>query len=134
LIKLINTPSWRGQIQTAGLNALSELGDARAFDVSYKFATDKSKPFTSRTAALTVVGATGKGDARAFPLIFDQFKKALGNNDFQGIFNGAQAIIKLADPRGQEAIDLLKAKFKDNPQFMGFITYLESQFQAAIKK
>ncbi len=134
LIKLVNTSSWRGQIQTAGLNALAELGDARSFDVSYKFATDKTQPFGARTSALSVVGATGKGDARAFPLIFDQFKKALENNDFQGIFNGAQAIVKLADPRGQEAIDLLKGKFKDNPQFMGFITYLDSQFQAAIKK
>ena len=44
------------------------------------------------------------------------------------------AIIKLADPRGQEAFDLLKKKFKDNAQIAGYITFMEAQFQAAVKK
>jgi hypothetical protein len=28
----------------------------------------------------------------------------------------------------------MKTKFKDNPQFMGYITELESQFKASLKK
>jgi len=134
LVKLTNTPSWKGRIETAGLNGLAVLGDKRAFDISYKFATDKTKPINARNAALAAVGATGKGDARAFPLIFSQFKRALDENDFNGLSTSVQGIIKLADPRGQEAFDLLKAKFKGQAQILGFVGYLESQFKAAVGK
>jgi hypothetical protein len=87
-----------------------------------------------RTTALTVVGATGKGDPRAYPLIFSQFKQALDANNFQGIFSGAQAIAKLGDPRGQEAFDLMKTKFKGQANFLNFVSFLENQFKAAIGK
>ena len=81
-----------------------------------------------------VVASSGKGDPRAFPLVFEAFKKALANNEFQNIFNGLNAIVKLADPRGQEAFDLMKAKFKNQPNFLGYIDFFEKQFQAATKK
>ena len=134
LVKLTNTNSWKSRIQIAGLNGLAELGDKRAFELGYKTATNKSLPLNVRTSALSIVGETGKGDARAFPLIFDQFKSNLAANKFQGIFSSLQAVIKLGDPRGQESFDMLKKKFKDNTQIMGFVTFLESQFQAALKK
>jgi hypothetical protein len=83
---------------------------------------------------LEVVGATGKGDARAYPLIFDQFKKAFDANNIQGIINGLNAITKIADPRGQQAFDMMKEKFKGNPNALNFINGLETQFKAAIGK
>ncbi|MGI8813035.1 MAG: M1 family aminopeptidase [Pyrinomonadaceae bacterium] len=134
LIKLTATPSWKGRIQSAGIRGLAELGDKRAFDVAYKLATDPTQPNGVKRAALGAVAATGKGDPRAFDLIFARFKEALETNSFQGIFTGTNAIIRLADPRGQEAFDLLKAKFKDQANFMNFINQLESQFKAAIQK
>lgn len=134
LTKLTSTSSWKGRIETAGLRGLAELGDKRAFDVGYKIATDPSKPENVRTTALTVVGATGKGDPRAFPLIFGKFKEALDRNAFGGIFNGAQAIIKIADPRGQEAFDMMKEKFKGNAGALNFVSNLEEQFKAAVTK
>jgi aminopeptidase N len=134
LIRLTQTPSWKGRIESAGFNGLSSLADKRSFEVSYKFAGDKTKNYNARTAALAVVGATGKGDQRAFPLIFDQFKTALDANDFNGLFSSIQGIIKLADPRGQEAFDLLKAKYKDQANIMGYINALEAQFKASIGK
>ncbi len=134
LVKLTTTPSWKGRIETAGLNGLAFLGDKRAFDVSYKFATDKSKNFNSRTAALAVVGATGKGDQRAFPLIFSQFKVALDANDFNALFSSIQGIVKLADPRGQQAFDLLREKFKGQANIMNGVNFFESQFKAAVGK
>ena len=79
-------------------------------------------------------GDGGKGDSRAFPIIFDQFKKAVDANNIQGIINGMQAIVRVADPRGQEAFDMLKQKFKDNPGAMQFIANQETQFKAAIAK
>ncbi|MEZ5428002.1 MAG: M1 family aminopeptidase [Pyrinomonadaceae bacterium] len=134
LSKLLTEPSWKGRLQIAGLNGLAQLGDKKSLEVGIKYAGDKSLHPNVRIAALTLVGATGKGDERAFPLIFDAFKKSLDANDFQGIFNGSQAIIRLADPRGQEAFDLLKEKFKGNQQFAGFITFLENQFKQATNK
>ncbi|MEP6944951.1 MAG: M1 family aminopeptidase, partial [Acidobacteriota bacterium] len=134
LLKLSNTPSWHGRIAGAGLSGLAELGDKKGFEVGYKIATDKTQPFNVRMSALRVVGATGKGDARAFPLIFEKFKQAADTNNIQGIVAGMQAIVRIADPRGQEAIDLLKVKFKDNPQAMQFVAVQEAALKAAIKQ
>ncbi len=134
LVKLANTPSWKGRIATAGFRGLGALEDKRALDFSFKTVADKTQRLNARNAALGVIAATGKGDARAYPLIFNAFKQALDENNFQGIFSGAQSLVKIADPRGQEAFDLLKAKFKDQPQFMNFATFLESQFKQAVAK
>lgn len=134
LIKLLPAPSWKGRVQIAAMNALAELGDKRTLETAFKYAQDGSQPIAVQSAALKIIGAEGKGDKRAFPLIFEAFKTALANNEFQALFDSTSAIVKLADPRGQEAFDLLKTKFKDAPQFMGYITFFESQFQAAIKK
>jgi aminopeptidase N len=133
LIKLTGTASWRNRIQMAGLRGLAALEDKRALEVALKIAGDKTLPFNVRTVALTIVGSTGKGDPRAFPLIFDAFKTSLANNDFQALFDSVQAIVALADPRGQEAFDMLKVKFKDQSNIIGYVTFFEAQFKAAIK-
>lgn len=133
LTKLITTPSWKGRIQAAGFVSLADLGDKRSFDTAYKAVTDTSLPVNVRNAAMTVISATGKGDSRAYPLIFNKFKMAADTNDLQGIFAGVQAIIKIGDPRGQEAFDLLKVRFKDNPGALNFVNNSETQFKAAIK-
>lgn len=133
LAKLTTGRTWRGRVEAAGLNALAELGDKKSFEPAYKLASDKTRPLNVRLAALAVVGSTGKGDPRAFPLIFEQFKKALDSNDFNNLVLGIGAIIKLADPRGQQAFDLMRAKFKDQPELLGGISFFEQQFKAAIK-
>ncbi len=133
LSKLISTPSWKGRIQSAGLTGLGELGDPRSFDIGFKAATDKTLPPNARAAALVIVGATGKGNPLAFPLIFEKFKAAYDSSNVPGIISGIGAIIKIADPRGQEAFDLLKVKFKDNPGAMQFVTAQEAEFKAALK-
>jgi len=133
-VKLVNTPSWKGRIQSAGLDGLAAFGDKRAFDVGYKTATNKELSPNIRAAALGIVAMAGKGDSRAYPLIFEQFKKAVASNNVGAIINGLQAIIKLADPRGQEAIDIVKEKFKNQPGAAQAIAQFESQFKAAIKQ
>jgi aminopeptidase N len=132
LAKLVNTPSWKNRLTIAGLRGLSVLGDKRAFDTGLKFASDKTKTSNVRSTALGIVAASGKGDQRAFPLIFESYKKALANNEYQSIFNGLTSLIRLADPRGQEAFDLANAKFKSQPQLIGFVTMLETQFKKSI--
>jgi len=134
LLKMAGGSSWRGRVEIAALKGLAEYGDKRAFEPALKIAQDAARPVRVRTAALEVVGATGKGDPRAFPLIFERFRRALENNDFQYIVLGIQAIIRLADPRGQQAFDLMKEKFKNNPDLLGGVAFFEKQFQAALKK
>jgi aminopeptidase N len=133
LIKLTNMDSWKDRIRIAGLQGLAALGDKKALDVGFKFA-EKPYPGNVRSSALAVVAATGKGDARVFPLLFETFKKDLDQRNFQSIFTGLSSFVLLADPRGQEAFDLAKAKFKDNQQLMGYVTFLETQFKAALDK
>lgn len=132
--KLLKTPSWKGRIQIAGMEGLAELGDRRSLETAFKYAQDSSQPAGVQSAALKIIGAEGKGDPRAYPLIFEAFKTALENNEFQALFDTTTAIIKLADPRGQEAFDMLKTKFKNNGQFMGYITFMETQFKQAVEK
>jgi len=134
LTKLTATKSWKGRIMIAGLDGLTKLGDKRAFETGYKIATDTKLPRNIRTSALGVVGATGKGDPRAYPLIFEQFKKATETSNFQGIINGMNAIIELADPRGHEAFDLLKTKFKGQAGALNLVGVYEERFKAAVGK
>ena len=134
LVKLVNTPSWRGRIQIAGLNGLSTLGDKRGFDIALKFASDKTQPVEARIAAVSVLGETGKGNPKAFPIIFEAFKSALETNDFNGIFTTIRALIGLGDPRGQQAFNLLKIKFKNDQQIMNFVLFLEMQFKQSQEK
>jgi HEAT repeat protein len=133
LVKLTTSPSWKNRIQIAGLQGLAELGDKRAFETGYKIATDTSLPRNIRTNALAIVGSAGKGDPRAYPLIFAEFKKSFDASNIQGMINGIQAIIRLADPRGREAFDMLKVKFKDQPGAMQAIAQFEAQFKAGLK-
>jgi hypothetical protein len=134
LSKLLAQPSWKGRIQSAGLNGLAALEDKRALDLGFKYANDKTVSSNVRNTTLTIVASTGKGDARAFPLIFEAFKKSLDSNDFNGLFISVQAFIKLADPRGQQAFDLMKDKFKTQGNVLGFVMFFEAQFKAAIGK
>ncbi len=134
LVKLTNTPSWKGRIQAAGLTGLAELGDKRALEIGLKAANDKSLSTNLRTTALRIVASAGKGDPRAYPLIFAEFKKAFDASNVGGIVNSILAIVKLGDPRGQEAIDMLKTKFKDNPGAMQFVAAQEAALKAAAKQ
>ncbi|HEY8560722.1 MAG TPA: M1 family aminopeptidase [Pyrinomonadaceae bacterium] len=131
LVKLAETASWKDRVRLAGLNGLAALGDRRAVDLGFKYAA-KTNPAAVRSAALNVLAGAGKGDARIFPLLMENFKNNLENNNFQGIFSGFQGFIKLADPRGQEAFDLAKEKFKAQSNLFGFVSQLEDQFKKAV--
>ncbi len=133
LAKLLETPSWKDRIRLAGLRGLANLGDKRALDLGFKY-TDKSYSLSVRSTALGVLASAGKGDARVFPLLMENFKKGLENGDFQIIFDGFQHFIRLGDPRGQEAFDLAKEKFKGRGNILGFVGRLEAQFKKAIEQ
>jgi aminopeptidase N len=130
ITRLLDQNSWRDRVRAAALNGLAATGDKRAMEVGFKFA-DKANRANIRTAALGILAETGKGDERVFPLLLESFKKSLEGNDFNGIFSGFTGFIKLGDPRGQQAFDLAKEKFKTQTGLLGFITQLEGAFKQA---
>ena len=133
LSKLLEMPSWKDRIRLAGLQSLAILGDKRALEIGFKY-NDKAYSSDVRSTALGVLAAAGKVDARVYPLLMENFKKGLADNNFQVIFNGLRNFITLADSRGQEAFDLAKAKFKDRSNILGFVNQLEMQFKKAIEQ
>ncbi len=133
LSKLVNSDSWKDRVRLAGLNGLSALGDKRALDAGFKY-TGKMFSEPVRSSALGVLASSGKGDARVYPLLLENFKTALKNREFQSIFNDLQSFVKLADPRAQEAFDLARENFKGQANFQGFINQIEEQFKKAIEQ
>ncbi|HMZ03119.1 MAG TPA: hypothetical protein PLA15_01095, partial [bacterium] len=63
-----------------------------------------------------------------------RFQKAMEENDINDILNNALLITTLADPRGKEIFDALKAKFKNDANTMTAVTQYENQFLEALKK
>lgn len=132
LVKLTVTPSWHDRIAIAGFSGLGTLADKRAFERAYKIVIDKNNRPDLRTAALEVVGASGKGEARAYPLILESLKRSLENSSLQGTLNALQGLINIADPRGQEGFDLAKEKYKASANIMPVILQYEQAFKKAL--
>lgn len=142
LAKLVSKPSWKNQSLMSSLVGLKELGDPRGFDIAFRALSDlkllrwrlPTPPvWDLRVFAADTIVALGKGEA-AYQLIFDRCKKSMAENDLEGIFYNVVLISKLADPRGQEVFDLLKAKFKDDADTMNAVNQYETQFKAATVK
>jgi aminopeptidase N len=141
LIKLKDKPSWKNQSLISTLNGLKQLGDPKG--VAIALYALKDIPAAPRwtlptpvwdfriTAAETLV-ALGKGSL-GFPIVYERFRKAITENDISDIFNNVLLITTLADPRGQEAFDLLKVKFKDDANAMNAVNQYETQFKQALK-
>lgn len=139
LAKLVGKPSWKNQSLMSSLVGLKELGDARGFDIAFKALSDlkllrwrlPTPPvWDLRVFAADTIASLGKSDA-TYPMIFDRFKTSLAEDDLEGMFFNVVLINKLADPRGQQAFDLLKAKFKDAADTMTAISQFEAQFKQA---
>lgn len=140
LVQLMEKPSMKSQSRIAALNGLRELGDPRGFEMAMKALSDKQLPrwrlatsnWDYRVFAAQLIASLGKSE-EAFPLIFDRFKNSLDENDSDGIFNNLFLINTLAHPKGQEAYDLVKEKFKHNTTIQTAIATFEEQFKKAIK-
>jgi hypothetical protein len=86
-----------------------------------------------RNFAIDTIVSLGKAD-KAFPMIFERFKKSMSEDDINGIFNNILLITMLADPRRKEAFEMLKVKSKDDANAMNSVNQYEPQFKDAIEK
>lgn len=143
LAKLVDKPSMKSQSLLSALTGLKHLGDPRGFAIAYKGLSNPNLPrwrlsnipptWDYRDVAADTIKSLGKSEA-AYPLVFERFKKSMAEDDLNGTFSNILLIITLADSRGQEVFDLLKAKFKDEANAMTAINQYETQFKEAIKK
>jgi hypothetical protein len=133
LVKLLDQTSWKDRVRSAALNGLAASGDKRALDIGFKYAA-KGNSSAAQTAAFGILANSGKGNERVFPLLFENFKTALNDTNYNAIFGGFVSFIKLGDARGQQAFDLAKDKFKANTQIMPFVGQLEEVFKQSLKQ
>jgi HEAT repeat protein len=132
LNKLLDEPSWRDTIRVSGLTGLAALGDPRALDSAVRFAA-RGNPLGVRGAALSVLGAAGKNDPRAYPIISDTFTAAVESRNFQLYRAAASALIALGDPRALELVKKAQEHATD-PQLQQFLGQLQKTLEDQTKK
>ena len=139
LVKLKDKPSWKNQSLISTLYGLKELGDPRGYDIAYNALSDLSLarwtlavPFWDfRIIAAQTIASLGRS-SEAYPMISERFKSSMNDNDLNVIFNNVLLITALADPRGQEAFDMLRMRFSDDANTMTAVEQYESMFKEAI--
>lgn len=142
LFKLKDKPSWKNQSLMTAMNGMKLSGDPRTVDVALSALRDNpAKPrwtlannvWDYRVVAVETLVVFGKG-SEGFPIVFERFKKSMEENDINDIFNNVMLVAILGDPRGREVFDLVKVKFKDDPNAMIAVVQYEQQFNAAVQK
>ncbi|MEP7376405.1 MAG: M1 family aminopeptidase [Chitinophagaceae bacterium] len=140
LVKLKDKPSWKNQSLISSLNGLKDLGDKRAVDYVLPYINASQLPhwtlatsrWDHRLAAAETLVALGAAE-KAYPLVLNDFKKAVEENNVNDIFYNLLQIVLLSQPGGQEAFDQLKIKYKDDAAAMAAVANLETQFKESIK-
>ncbi len=141
LQKLANKPSMKSQSMLSALSGFKELGDVRGYDVAYTALSDLQLPrwrlpdgsvWDFRIFAAQTIASLGKSDD-AYPMVLEQLKKSMNENDMNGMFNTVLVINALSSPKAQEAYELLKIKFKDDANILAAVVYYETQFKETIK-
>ena len=143
LAKLKDKPSMKSQSLISALAGLKALGDPRGFEIALNALSDLNLPrwrlsgnpptWDYRDFAVDTIASLGKAD-KAYPLVFERFKRSVSEDDLYGIFANILLITALADPRGQEAFDLLKEKFQNDAGALSAVAAYETQFRNAVNK
>jgi aminopeptidase N len=128
LIKLIDAPSWRDTIRASALNGLAVLGDKRALDLGLKYYS-AGNPAAVRSAALAVLGAAGKDDARVFPILRATLTDAVERRNFGLFFGAAEAIVSLGDERGLAVFQELSKRTGTSAQIVAAIPGFETRLR-----
>ncbi len=123
------------------MNGLKELGDPRGAELALESLKDENaaarwtlatSTWDFRLATAETLVALGQGK-EGYPIVYQRFIKSMAENDVNDIFQNVLLIATLADPRGAEIFEPLRAKFKDDANAMKAVEQYESQFREAIK-
>lgn len=131
LVKLIDAPSWRDTIRASALSGLGALGDKRALDIGLKYSAVGNRG-TVRTAALGVLGSTGKDDARVLPILSAVMTEAADKRSFSLFSGAAEALVALGDERGLAVFQEFRKRVGTPPQMTAAIPGFESRLRAKL--
>ncbi|HVS21270.1 MAG TPA: M1 family aminopeptidase [Pyrinomonadaceae bacterium] len=131
LMKIIDMPSWRDTIRASALIGLAALGDKRALDLGFKYFA-AGNPNGVRAAAVGLLGATGKDDARIFPLISAALTDTIERRNFALFAGEADALVALGDERGLALFQELSKKPGTPPQLVAALSGFESRLRAKL--
>jgi aminopeptidase N len=129
LVKLLDTSSWHDQIRAYGLSGLARLEDKRALELGIRYAAGGNWPQV-QAAAIRVLGAVGKDDPRAFPIVSEAFRQSVTTFNFQLANASGDALVKLGDPRGIDVIEESIKKVKSQ-QIEGFLRQFQQRLRQA---
>ena len=131
LVKLLDAPSWRDNIKASALAGLGATGDKRGLELGFRYVA-AGNPMSVRAAALSILGATGKDDPRAFPIISDMLMQGVVKRNFGQIAAAAEALVSLGDQRGLAVFEELGKKAGNNlPQ--GFLMQFEQRLRKSVQ-
>ena len=128
LTKLLGVKSWRDTIKVSALNGLTALGDKRALDVALRF-SEKTNPSPVRAAALKLVGAVGKDDARAFVALSESLNDAFTRSDLAISSAAAEGLATLGDDRGIAIFEDLLKKSEGSSQIRTVVTQMQESLR-----
>jgi aminopeptidase N len=131
LVKLASQSSWRDTIRASGLNGLAALGDKRAMELGFKYSVAPNYN-SVRGAALTLLGNTGKDDARTLATLTAALNEGIERSNF-GLFSGAAgALVALGDARGVAVFDEAIKKAGPSSQFTGALANFQQRLKAKL--
>ena len=131
LIKLIDSTSWRDTIRASGLGGLAALGDKRALELGFKYSA-AGNPTGVRSAAIGVLGSTGKDDPRTYPLISAALTDSVDRRVFNLFASQGEALVALGDERGLTLLQDLGKRPGLPPQLTAALSTYESRLRAKL--
>ncbi|MFN8650739.1 MAG: M1 family aminopeptidase [Gemmatimonadales bacterium] len=128
LTAIAKVPSWKGENILSALLGLKELGDPRGADLALAALNDTTSHrwtlgtpvWDFRIAASQTLVALGRADD-AWRIASARLTRALEEDDVLDQFNSLMMLADTGDPRTRVAIDLLKARYKDDPNALAAI-------------
>jgi aminopeptidase N len=132
LSRLVNTSSWRDKIRASALRGLAALADPRALEMGLRYAAN-TNPSEVRLAAYDLLGAVGKTDTRAFPVLSEAFTRAVSSGSTSLSVATATALIKLGDARALQIFEAARKNAK-RPEFQFLIYGFEQELKQKISR
>jgi aminopeptidase N len=130
LMRLVDEPSWHNTIRVSALSGLAALGDKRALDLALKYTGQGDYPQV-RLAAAKLLGAVGKDDPRAYPVLSSTLEEAVNRSSFALLNASAEALVALGDPRGVELLERL-TKTTTNAQYAASLGRYQERLKKAV--
>ena len=131
LVSLLEVPSWKDNIKASALSGLSALGDIRARELAYRYASPGNRPQV-RAAALRLIGNLAKDDPKAYTVLSQTASAAVSRMDFNLINASFDALASQRDPRALSLLKELGKKAADVPALSGLIAQYEERLQKTL--